>query len=65
MVDPAEKQRIARELGLDLSLPQQYVAWISGILRGDLGYSYVSEKPALEEIAPRIPIRLARMAVAR
>ena len=65
MVDPAEKQRIARELGLDLSLPQQYVAWISGILRGDLGYSYVSEKPALEEIAPRIPItaKLAVMAL--
>ncbi len=65
MVDPAEKQRIARELGLDLSLPQQYVAWISGIARGDLGYSYVSEKPALEEIAPRIPItaKLAVMAL--
>ena len=39
MVDPAEKQRIARELGLDLSLPQQYVAWISGILRGAISSS--------------------------
>jgi peptide/nickel transport system permease protein len=56
MVDPAEKARIARDLGLDLPLPQQYLAWIGGIARGDLGYSYISEKPALAEIAPRIPI---------
>jgi peptide/nickel transport system permease protein len=56
MVDPDEKARITRELGLDLPLPQQYFAWISGIARGDLGYSYISEKPALAEIAPRIPI---------
>jgi peptide/nickel transport system permease protein len=39
--------------------------WISGLLRGDLGYSYVSEKPALQEILPRIPItaRLAALAL--
>ena len=34
----------------------QYVKWIGGLLHGDLGYSYVSEKPALQEILPRIPI---------
>ena len=35
------------------------------MLRGDLGYSYVSEKPALQEILPRIPItaRLAGLAL--
>jgi peptide/nickel transport system permease protein len=39
--------------------------WIGGLLRGDLGYSYVSEKPALDEILPRIPItaRLAGLAL--
>ena len=47
MVNPREKARIERELGLDLPIPQQYLAWISGIARGDLGYSYVSEKPAV------------------
>jgi peptide/nickel transport system permease protein len=62
MVDPADKARIAHDLGLDLPLPQQYFAWISGIARGDLGYSYVSEKPTLDEILPRIPIS-ARLAV--
>ena len=43
----------------------QYVQWIGGLARGDLGYSYVSEKPALDEIAPRIPItaKLAGLAL--
>jgi peptide/nickel transport system permease protein len=43
----------------------QYAQWINGLAHGDLGYSYVSEKPALEEIAPRIPItaKLAALAL--
>ena len=43
----------------------QYLKWIGGLLHGDLGYSYVSEKPALQEILPRIPItaRLAALAL--
>ena len=66
MVDPAEKARIAAELGLDKSIPAQYLVWISGLLHGDLGFSYVSEKSALTEILPRIPVtaRLALSAIA-
>jgi len=64
-VDPEEKKLIEAELGLDQPIPVQYVTWISGLVQGDLGYSYVSEKPTLEEIAPRIPItaKLAVMAL--
>ena len=61
-VDPADKARIESDLGLDKSLPVQYAAWIGGLLQGDLGMSYQTEKPAIEEIAPRIPIT-ARLAV--
>jgi peptide/nickel transport system permease protein len=65
LIDPAEKKKIIADLGLDLSLPAQYWQWISGLFRGDLGFSYVSEKPVIEEIAPRIPItaRLAGLAL--
>jgi peptide/nickel transport system permease protein len=65
MVDPVEKAKIVTELGLDLPIPVQYVKWIVGLFQGDLGFSYVSEKPTLEEIAPRIPItaRLAALAL--
>jgi peptide/nickel transport system permease protein len=64
-VDPAEKANLERELGIDQPLVIQYLKWIGGLLHGDLGYSYVSEKPALEEILPRIPItaRLAALAL--
>src|ERR1700750_2396003 len=55
-VDPADKANLEKELGLNLPIYQQYLNWIGGLLRGDLGYSYVSEKPALQEILPRIPI---------
>ena len=65
MIDPAEKQQIVKDLGLDLPLVTQYAHWIGGLLHGDLGYSYVSEKPVLDEILPRIPItaRLAGLAL--
>jgi peptide/nickel transport system permease protein len=64
-VDPADKANLERELGIDQPLVVQYLHWIGGLLRGDLGYSYVSEKPALQEILPRIPItaRLAALAL--
>jgi peptide/nickel transport system permease protein len=64
-VDPADKANLARELGLDQPIAVQYLHWIGGLLHGDLGYSYVSEKPALDEILPRIPItaRLAGLAL--
>jgi peptide/nickel transport system permease protein len=64
-VDPADKANLEKELGLNQSIIVQYLQWIGGLLHGDLGYSYVSEKPALQEILPRIPItaRLAGLAL--
>jgi peptide/nickel transport system permease protein len=64
-VDPADKANLQRDLGLDQPIYVQYLHWIWGLLHGDLGYSYVSEKPALDEILPRIPItaRLAALAL--
>src|SRR5918999_4889999 len=62
IVDPKQKLKIEQELGLDRPLVVQYWQWISGLARGDLGYAYVSERPAIEEIAPRIPVT-AKLAV--
>src|SRR5436309_1948651 len=64
-VDPADKANLERELGLSQPIVVQYLHWIGGLLHGDLGYSFVSEKPALDEILPRIPItaRLAGLAL--
>jgi peptide/nickel transport system permease protein len=64
-VDPADKANLEKELGLSQPIVMQYLSWIGGLLHGDLGYSYVSEKPALQEILPRIPItaKLAGLAL--
>lgn len=63
--DAKEKAKIAHELGIDQPILVQYGQWIGGLARGDLGYAYVSEQPALSEILPRIPIsaKLAGMAL--
>ena len=64
-VNPAEKKQLEAEFGLDKPIPVQYAKWIGDLAKGDLGFSYVSEKPALDEILPRIPItaRLAGLAL--
>jgi peptide/nickel transport system permease protein len=65
MVSAAEKQKLETELGLDQPIVLQYFNWIGGLARGDFGYTYVSERPALEEILPRIPVtaKLAGLAL--
>jgi peptide/nickel transport system permease protein len=64
-VDQSEKHAIMAQLGLDKPLVVQYASWIGGLLHGDLGYSYVTDRPALAEILPRIPVtaRVAGLAL--
>ena len=65
MIDTADKAKLEHDLGIDQPIVVQYAQWINGLAHGDLGYSYVSEKPALQEILPRIPItaKLAGLAL--
>src|SRR5215470_3113170 len=56
IADAKEKAKIAHELGLDRPILEQYGQWIGGLAHGDLGYAYVSERPAIDEIAPRVLI---------
>jgi peptide/nickel transport system permease protein len=64
-VDPKDKAAIEQQLNLDKPIPVQYAMWIGGFVHGDLGYSYVTDRPAMDEILPRIPIsaRVAGMAI--
>jgi len=56
------------ELGLDRPLPVQYVGYVAGLLRGDLGDSVRSRRPVLAEIRDRLPatieLALAALAIA-
>ncbi|TAH53468.1 MAG: ABC transporter permease [Chloroflexota bacterium] len=51
------------ELGLDLPLPVQYLRWMSNVVRGNLGYSFVSAESVSQMIAIRIPATLELMGV--
>jgi len=45
-------------LGLDRPLAAQYVTWVSGVFRGDLGQSLWTNRPASRDIAERFPVTL-------
>lgn len=49
-VTQEQKDAIRAELGLDKSLPEQYVRWASRLLQGDLGSSIKYKKPVAELI---------------
>ena len=48
-----------RELmGLDKPLPEQYLIYVQGVLQGDLGRSWFSGQPVLDDLASRTPATL-------
>jgi len=55
---PDVVEALRREMGLDRSLPVQYLLWLSRVLRGDLGVSYVSKFPVWTLILRRLPATL-------
>ncbi|MPZ62758.1 MAG: ABC transporter permease subunit [Propionibacteriales bacterium] len=50
----AEIAQVAERYGLNDSLPEQYFAWLGGVLTGDLGWSGVSVAP----VADLLPAKL-------
>ena len=58
-----EEVQLAREaLGLDRPMPLQYLTWLTGVLRGDLGTSYQTDQPIAAELGLRLPATLILMA---
>ena len=51
----AQIDAITRRYELDRPLTIQYVKWLSGVVRGDFGVSYVSNRPIAELIIARLP----------
>ncbi|MFK4089321.1 ABC transporter permease [Kribbella sp. NPDC020789] len=49
---------LRRQFGLDRSLPAQYVDWLGGLLRGDLGTSYVSKAAIGPQVFDRFQVTL-------
>lgn len=47
------------QLGLDRPLPLQYLSWLGGVLRGDLGVSLRHGRPVVALITERLPVTLS------
>lgn len=52
------------ELGLDQPIAVQYLTWFKNALTGDLGFSYVSERPVIELLTERLAPTLELMGMA-
>jgi peptide/nickel transport system permease protein len=64
---PEVEQQLRRNLGLDRPLVEQYVRYILGVARGDLGMSFAERRPVWSAIRERIPatmgLALAALAI--
>ncbi|MCP8937742.1 ABC transporter permease [Alsobacter sp. SYSU M60028] len=55
---------IRRQLGIDRPLWEQYLAWLSGALVGDLGRSFVTKRPVAADLLPRFLVTAQLTAMA-
>jgi peptide/nickel transport system permease protein/oligopeptide transport system permease protein len=56
--DSATMASLRAELHLDDPLPVQFVRYVGGVLRGDLGTSYITRRPILGDLLHRFPATL-------
>src|SRR5713101_5040354 len=54
-VSPEQREALIKLMGLDRPVPQRYVEWLAGALRGDLGTSLLTNEPVTSRIADRLP----------
>jgi len=50
--------QVRQMLGLDKSLSEQLIKFITNIMKGDLGYSHYYHRPVIDVIGERLPITL-------
>ena len=51
-------QFLREEYGLDKPLWQQYLVWVTGLVQGDLGYSFEYNQPVADVVGERMPLTL-------
>lgn len=65
---PAQIEAIRERLGLDQPLPAQYLDWIGGVLRGDLGSSLLTGSSVTAELAEKaqvtVPLGILALTIA-
>src|SRR5256885_13784701 len=54
-VSAEQREALIKRMGLDRPVPQRYVEWLSGAVRGDLGRSLLTDEPVVQRIGERLP----------
>lgn len=54
-IRPEDIARIRANMGLDKPVWQQYLIWVGNLVRGDLGISYIDQRPVAKQIRERLP----------
>jgi peptide/nickel transport system permease protein len=52
----ADEAALRSQLGIDRPIFAQYVDWLGSLARGDLGHSFRTRQPVVEELAGRLPV---------
>jgi peptide/nickel transport system permease protein len=55
-VSESAVQQVRQQLGLNYPLPVQYLHWVTHLLHGNLGYSYVASTSVNSELAACLPV---------
>jgi peptide/nickel transport system permease protein len=63
-IDPEVIESYRERLGVDQPIPVQYLRWLGGAVRGDLGISFSTTRPVVAMIAERLPATLELMGAA-
>jgi peptide/nickel transport system permease protein len=61
---PERIEAVRAQYHLDEPLVAQYALWAEGVLRGDLGDSFVYQQPVADLLASRLPVTLLLVAMA-
>src|SRR5215208_4724607 len=64
VASPERLAELRKLFGLDRPLHEQYVAWLLGLLSGDLGRSIRTSRPILPDVLARLPITYQLMTMA-
>src|ERR671916_2151149 len=51
----ASVEMLRQQLGLDRPVHEQYIAYLGGLVRGDLGESYYFKRPVADALRERFP----------
>src|SRR5712692_6496294 len=51
-VTAEQREALIKAMGLDRPVPQRYIEWLSGAVRGDLGRSLLTDEPVAQRLLP-------------